>query len=83
MSSRDLLLAAVQLFVNDTGITETRLLESAGCDKAALRRLRKGRSITLETHDRILAQIAEFRRLAAAEHDALQRTETALREGAT
>ncbi len=82
MSSRDLLLAAVQLFVNDTGISETRLLEVAGCDKAALRRLRKGRSITLETHDRILAQIAEFRRLAE-KHDALQRTEAALREGAT
>ncbi len=68
-NSAERLLETVQLFVSETGLSETRLLHKAGVDKHTLRQLRAGRSCTIATHDKIVNFMAAERARRAASED--------------
>ena len=61
MSQTGNFLKDVQIFVNETGTTESALCRGAVGDKNAIRRVREGKSMTLRNVDRIHAFMAAER----------------------
>ena len=61
MSTRDDLLAEIEKFLRDIGMSATRFGEASMNDRALVKRLREGRDLRSETIDRIRAFMAKER----------------------
>jgi predicted transcriptional regulator len=60
MSSKEQLLAEVETFLREAGITQSQFGQAAVNDRSFVSRLRKGSDVRLETADRVRAFIVAY-----------------------